>query len=79
MNGNGKIENTQSLPVTTVDLNRSWLFMFRLKLFFGTLSKLLFTQTPGKPLTHEKWEVHRRREERLFQIIETPKQYVYLK
>ena len=53
--------------------------MIRLKLLFGTLNKLLFTHAPGKPLTHETWEVHRRREERLFQIIETPKQYVYLK
>ncbi len=53
--------------------------MFRLKSFFGSLNKLIFTQTPGQPLTHEKWEAHRRREERLFQIVEPPKQYVYLK
>ena len=47
--------------------------------FFGTLNTLLFTHTPVQPLTHEKWEAHRSREERMFQIVEVPKQYVYLK
>ncbi len=53
--------------------------MFRIKGFFGFLFRRLFAHTPCKPLTREVWEARRIREERVFQVVEIPRQYVYLK